>query len=106
MNETGNKIAGRDRFLKPDGTPCTEAPAEPAIARFHIHPAITLERIDERRVRLLAQDGESWTFSLPAGELAIGEDVFFADASGVRPSQQLEVVFQGPEIRWFLAHHA
>ena len=40
------------------------------------------ERIDERRVRLLAQDGESWTFSLPAGELAIGEDVFFA-ATGI-----------------------
>lgn len=106
INEAGNKIAGRDRFLMPDGTPCTEAPAEPAMARFHIHPAITLERIDERRVRLLAQDGESWTFSIPAGELAIGEDVFFADASGVRPSQQLELVFQGPEIRWFLAHHA
>jgi uncharacterized heparinase superfamily protein len=106
LNETGNKIAGRDRFLEPDGTPSTVAPPEAAVARFHIHPAITLERIDERKVRMLAQDGESWTFSIPAGELAIGEDIFFADASGVRPSQQLEVAFQGPEIRWFLAHHA
>lgn len=106
INEAGNKIAGRDRFLLPDGTPSTEAAPEPAVARFHIHPAITLERVDERKVRMLAPDGESWTFSIPSGELVIGEDVFFADASGVRPSNQLEVSFLGPEIRWFLAHHA
>ncbi|GEO86615.1 MULTISPECIES: heparinase II/III family protein [Alphaproteobacteria] len=106
INEAGNKIAGRDRFLHADGTPETEALSEPAIARFHIHPAIMLERIDERRIRLMATDGESWTFSVPAGTLEIGEDVFFADASGIRPSQQLEVAFHGPEIRWFLAHHA
>ncbi|MBV2186874.1 MAG: heparinase II/III family protein, partial [Rhizobium sp.] len=106
INEAGNKIAGRDRFLLPDGTPSTEAPPEPAVARFHIHPAITLERVDERKVRMLAPDGESWTFSIPSGELVIGEDVFFADASGVRPSNQLEISFLGPEIRWFLAHHA
>ncbi|PPJ48498.1 heparinase [Rhizobium sp. KAs_5_22] len=106
VNEAGNKIAGRDRFLKADGTPSTEPPPEPAVARFHIHPAITLERVDERKVRMLAPDGESWTFSIPSGELAIGDDVFFADASGVRPSNQLEIAFQGPEIRWFLAHHA
>lgn len=106
MNEAGNKIAGRDRFLTPDGTPATESPAEAAVARFHVHPSITLERIDERKVRMTASDGESWTFSTPTGQLLIGEDVFFADVSGVRPSQQLELAFQGPEVRWFLAHHA
>lgn len=106
INEAGNKIAGRDRFLTADGLPATEAPPETAVARFHVHPAITLERVDDRKVRMVAPDGESWTFSIPAGELVIGEDVFFADASGVRPSSQLEITFPGPEIRWFLAHHA
>lgn len=106
INEAGTKIAGRDRFLLPDGLPAPSLPSEPAIARFHVHPAISLDRLDERKVRLIAPDGESWVFSLPVGEVAIAEDIFFADVSGVRPSQQLEIVFHGPEIRWFLAHHA
>jgi uncharacterized heparinase superfamily protein len=106
INEQGNKIAGRDRLLLPDGLPTANLPGAEVVARFHIHPSITLERSDERKVRLVAPDGESWSFSIPVGEIAIGEDVFFADVSGIRPSQQLEILFDGPEIRWFLAHHA
>lgn len=106
LNEAGTKIAGRDRFLLPNGDPLQGKPPEEAIARFHIHPSIRLERIDERSVRMIAPDAESWVFSIPVGNLAIGEDIFFADASGVRPSEQIELIFNGPEIRWFLAHHA
>lgn len=106
INEQGNKIAGRDRLLLPDGLPTPNLPAAEVVARFHIHPSITVERSDDRKVRLVAPDGESWFFSIPVGELNIQEDVFFADVSGIRPSEQLEIVFEGPEIRWFLAHHA
>jgi uncharacterized heparinase superfamily protein len=106
INEQGTKIAGRDRLLLPDGLPTPNLPGAEVVARFHIHPSISVERIDDRKARLVAADGESWTFSLPVGEINIGEDVFFADVSGIRPSQQLEIVFEGPEIRWFLAHHA
>lgn len=106
INEQGNKIAGRDRLLLPDGLPTPNLPASEVVARFHIHPSITVERADDRKVRLVAPDGESWSFSIPVGAITIGEDVFFADVSGIRPSQQLEIVFEGPEIRWFLAHHA
>ncbi len=106
INEQGNKIAGRDRLLLPDGMPTPNLPAAEVVARFHIHPSITVERSDDRRVRLVAPDGESWFFSIPVGELSVREDVFFADVSGIRPSEQLEIVFEGPEIRWFLAHHA
>lgn len=106
INEQGTKIAGRDRLLLPDGLPTANLPDAEVVARFHIHPSITLERSDDRKVRLVAPDGESWTFSIPVGHLAITEDVFFADVSGIRQSQQLEIVFEGAEIRWFLAHHA
>lgn len=106
INEQGTKIAGRDRLLLPDGLPTPNLPGAEVVARFHIHPSITVERSDDRKVRLVAPDGESWSFSIPVGEISVGEDVFFADVSGIRPSQQLEIVFQGPEIRWFLAHHA
>lgn len=106
INEQGTKIAGRDRLLLPDGLPTANLPDAEVVARFHIHPSITLERSDDRKVRLVAPDGESWTFSIPVGHLAITEDVFFADVSGIRQSQQLEILFEGAEIRWFLAHHA
>ncbi|THV22172.1 heparinase II/III family protein [Peteryoungia ipomoeae] len=103
INGPGTKIAGRDRLLLPDGLPSPTVPAGGAIARFHIHPSITIDRLDQRSVRLVAPDGESWTFTIPAGELVLAEDVFFADVSGIRPSQQIEVAFQASEIRWFLA---
>jgi uncharacterized heparinase superfamily protein len=106
INQPGTKIAGRDRLLQRDGLPITEQPTAEAVARFHIHPSIVLEQLDPKKVRLLAQDGESWDFSIPVGELTIEEDIFFADVSGIRPSQQIEIRFAGPEIRWFLAHHA
>ncbi|KQW27966.1 heparinase [Rhizobium sp. Root274] len=106
MNQAGNKIAGRDRLLQPDGQPVVDLPSAEAIARFHIHPSITLEQLDSKKVRLSAPDGESWNFSIPLGELTLEEDVFFADVSGIRPSRQIEIRFAGPEIRWFLAHHA
>jgi uncharacterized heparinase superfamily protein len=106
INEQGTKIAGRDRLLLPDGMPTPNLPAAEVVARFHIHPSITVERSDDRKVRLVAPDGESWFFSIPVGELSVREDVFFADVSGIRPSEQIEIVFEGPEIRWFLAHHA
>lgn len=103
INGPGTKIAGRDRLLLPDGLPSPTVPKGGAIARFHIHPSITIDRLDQRSVRLVAPDGESWTFTIPSGELVLAEDVFFADVSGIRPSQQIEVAFQAPEIRWFLA---
>ncbi|MDH4439704.1 MAG: heparinase II/III family protein [Rhizobium sp.] len=106
INQPGTKIAGRDRLLQREGLPIPDMPPAEAIARFHIHPSIVLEQLDPRKARLLAPDGESWDFSIPVGELTIEEDVFFADVSGIRPSQQIEIHFEGPEIRWFLAHHA
>lgn len=106
INATGTKIVGRDRFLQASGDPLTKNPREPAIARFHIHPAITLVPIDEHSIRLEASDGESWIFSAPAGNPVIAEDVFFAAVSGVQPSEQIELAFSGPEIWWFLSHHA
>ena len=50
-----------------------------------------------------APDGESWLFSCPGFLVEITEDIFFADASGLRKSEQLEISFsiaETPEIRW------
>ncbi|WJR69457.1 heparinase II/III family protein [Neorhizobium sp. CSC1952] len=104
LNRSGDKIKGHDRLFLPEGE---EANGEPvaAVARFHIHPAIMLSRRDEESVTMRAADGESWIFAAPGLDLLIDEDIFFADVSGVRPSQQLVIEFSPPEtleIRWML----
>ncbi|MGV8937657.1 MAG: heparinase II/III family protein [Allorhizobium sp.] len=106
INQAGNKIAGRDRLLLPTGAPYPGAMPQPSLARFHIHPMILLEKLDDRTVRMEAPSGESWILATTTGALVIAEDVFFADVTGVCPSEQIELAFEGPEIRWFLTHHA
>jgi uncharacterized heparinase superfamily protein len=62
-------------------------------------------RQDEESVMMRASDGTSWIFSAPGQMVSIAEDVFMADASGIRPSQQLEIHFQvldTSEVRWLI----
>lgn len=101
----GSTIRGRDRFLKPDGKDPNPADGNVAVARFHIHPSIGLEQIGKHDVNLIAPDGEKWSFSCIDGEIVIADDVFFADPSGIRRSQQLEIEFTVgpvPEIQWIM----
>ncbi|MNL42824.1 hypothetical protein D3C87_1653060 [compost metagenome] len=74
-----------------------------AVARFHIHPAVTIRQNNGREIYLTAPDGEIWLFACQDGELAVEEDIFFADPSGIRASSQLTVTFtvaRQPEIQW------
>ncbi|MCL6710354.1 heparinase II/III family protein [Pseudomonas sp. R2.Fl] len=106
ISADGRKIIGRDRVLLPDKELATGVYPEPTVARFHVHPAIRCVQVDEQTIRLEATDGESWIFKAVSGTAELTEDVFFADASGVRPSEQLEMTFHGPEIVWSFTHHA
>ncbi|MGK6315112.1 heparinase II/III family protein [Neorhizobium sp. DT-125] len=104
LNRRGDKIKGHDRLFLPEGERPEDEPIA-AVARFHIHPAITLSRRDEESVTMRTADGESWIFAAPGLDVLIDEDIFFADVSGVRPSQQLVIEFSPPEtleIRWML----
>lgn len=106
MNAGGTRVSGRDRIFHPDGSnPATDNQGV-AIARFHVHPTIDMVQADRHTVLLTAPDGETWIFTASGVDVAISEDVFFADASGVRHSEQLEVAFPlatRPEIRWEFA---
>lgn len=109
LNHAGTIITGHDRFFAPDTKKASRKKAgaeHHASARFHIHPSITIGQTQPDQVTLTAPDGESWTFSSPGNEVLIGEDVFFADSSGVRASELLEIAFslaEKTEIRWFLS---
>ena len=105
LNAGGTIITGRDRIFAPEG----KSPAKGehrASARFHVHPSIALAQTENDSVLMTAPDGESWVFSSPGNEVLISEDIFFADASGVRASEQIEIAFsiaEKSEIRWFLS---
>jgi uncharacterized heparinase superfamily protein len=105
LNAGGTIMTGRDRFFAPEGK--SEAKGERrALARFHVHPTIAMMQTENDSVLMKAPDGETWMFSSPGNEVLIAEDVFFADASGVRASEQIEVSFsiaEKPEIHWFLS---
>ncbi|MGN7295297.1 heparinase II/III family protein [Rhizobium sp. SAFR-030] len=102
----GNKIKGYDHFFVPDAdADGPQGQRVTATARFHIHPSVTLTRVDVDSVSLEAPDGETWLFSAPGQHVQIGEDVFFADVSGMRPSEQLLIEISLPEttdLRWML----
>lgn len=104
LSGDGNKIVGRDRIILPDGELASDVYPDPAVARFHIHPAIVLTQTDAQTIRMEAPGGECWLFRTLSGSATIEEDVFFADPTGLRPSEQIELVFTGPEVVWSLAH--
>ncbi|WP_377292533.1 heparinase II/III family protein [Rhizobium sp. SG2393] len=104
---SGGLVRGQDHFQPLEGRSLPET--LPAVARFHIHPAITLRRRGESEVLMSAAEGEVWAFSCRDGLLDIEEDVFFADPSGMRTSQQITVSFdivETPEIQWVIAREA
>jgi uncharacterized heparinase superfamily protein len=107
LNATGSILTGCDRLIMPEERKRDE-PLR-ATARFHVHPSINLNRMDRESVLMTAPDGEAWLFSTPGNEALVSDDVFFADASGVCGSDQIEISFsypEKPEIRWFLSRRS
>ncbi|THK38747.1 heparinase [Ensifer sp. MPMI2T] len=105
----GRLLRGRDRLSRGDGGDPDAAKAASAVARFHIHPAIAMRRASDSEIYLAAPDGEAWLFACRDGEVAIEEDIFFADPSGVRASSQIAVTFDAaaqPEIQWTLTRES
>ncbi|WP_320201055.1 heparinase II/III family protein [Agrobacterium sp. rho-13.3] len=105
LNAAGSKIKGRDLVLTPQGDKKRAPLSIEAVSRFHIHPSIELSRLDDESIMMRALDGTSWLFSAPGQQVVITDDVFMADASGIRPSHQIEIPFTVPEtseIRWII----
>jgi uncharacterized heparinase superfamily protein len=101
----GGHIRGRDRLVTREGREPDSQNNAKAVARFHIHPAISISRVDRHEVLLKAPDGLTWSFSCIDADVIVSEDVFFADPSGIRASQQLELEFDAagmPDIQWIM----
>jgi uncharacterized heparinase superfamily protein len=105
INSAGTMIRGKDRLKTADNTDPERTSEDHAVIRFHIHPQIEIKPVDKHEVRLVAPDGESWSLQVLDLEIAIEDDVFFADPSGIRASKQIELAFavgQLPEVQWVM----
>ncbi|SIQ85213.1 Uncharacterized conserved protein, heparinase superfamily [Rhizobium sp. RU20A] len=103
----GGLVRGQDHFRLLEGRSFPDS--LPAVARFHIHPSITLRRHSDTEILMMATEGEVWAFSCRDGQMDIEEDVFFADPSGMRTALQIVVSFDIVEtsgIQWVIAREA
>lgn len=92
LSSDGNRISGRDYLARAESRNSSPTGGT-AVIRFHVHPAIDLIQAGHEAVILKAPDGDAWIFSVEGGEAVISEDIFFADPSGLRASEQIEVTF-------------
>lgn len=101
----GHEVQGRDQMLRPDESPPQPDDRTEGVARFHIHPTISVSQDETGAVHLTAGDGETWVFIARDLEPQIEEDVHFADLAGPRASKQITLTFvvgEVPQIDWKL----
>jgi uncharacterized heparinase superfamily protein len=94
-------VIGSDRLLP---ARAGKRPDRTYALRFHIHPAVTVNRQDDGRVLLLAAHGRAWIFEADGGAaLDIEESAFFASISGTRRCKQIVVsgsTVANPDVHW------
>jgi len=102
---SGHEVQGRDQILRPDESDPKPEDRTEGVARFHIHPTISVSQDENGAVHLTAGDGESWAFVARDLTPQIEEDVHFADLAGARTSKQITLEFivgEQPQIDWKL----
>ena len=97
LTDDGARIAGRDRLLTADGGDAKNLPRHHYDIRFHLHPAVHAQIIDQGSVRLSADSGETWTFDIERGAVTLEESIHFAGVAGPVRSQQIVVSAACPE---------
>lgn len=102
LSKDGAWLVGED-----DITLSTTVESLPAVARFHLHPAVKPSLIREGEGALLAlPSGEVWAFEASGLKVEISESIFLAAADGRRRTEQLVVAYDAarqPQIAWRLS---
>ena len=88
---TGTLVSSEDKLSAPKGLKFYDGPIAGAFAiRFHLHPSVRAVLAPEgRSVDLTLANGEVWSISTNAPEIAIEDSVFLADARGPQPTTQV-----------------
>lgn len=106
---SGHELQGRDQLLRSDESPPAPGDGSVAVARFHVHPTISVSQDEDGGIHLIANNGESWVFLARNLRPEIEDDVHFADLAGARASKQITVSFSAgetPQIDWKLVRTA
>lgn len=98
----GSRLDGEDVFR-----PSAEGAVpddQPFAIRFHLHPSVKAERLDDPFTALLSlPSGEAWAFAAPHLPLAIEESIYLAAPGGPRRTLQLVLsgrTAQTPRVLW------
>lgn len=98
----GQRLDGEDVFRGAGEE--SPAPDAPFAIRFHLHPAVKAERLDDPSTALISlPTGEAWVFAAPHVPLTIEESVYLAATGG--PRRTVQLVLSGetgrtPRIIW------
>jgi uncharacterized heparinase superfamily protein len=88
---SGTLVSSEDKLSAPKGLKFYDGPIAGAFAiRFHLHPGVRATLApDGRSADLTLANGEVWSISTNAPEIAIEDSVFLADARGPQPTTQV-----------------
>jgi uncharacterized heparinase superfamily protein len=105
LSQDGTELLGCDSILPSTAKTRTAIKPTTAVARFHIHPSIKIYNLDEHSVYLCAMDGTTLRFTSLDAPLSVTEDIYMGDMSGIRASNQLEIMRHGLgpfDLRWMV----
>lgn len=104
LSADGGRLDGEDLFSPAPGT--ETLPALAFTARFHLHPAVAVERLEEPSTVLLTlPGGEAWAFVSQGQTVQVEESVYLAAPDGPRRTLQLAIsgaVNETPRLLWTL----
>jgi uncharacterized heparinase superfamily protein len=106
----GHRLEGEDMFMSPRGEPLTAGSQDEFAIRFHLHPAIKVNRLtDGHGAMLMLPNREAWIFDAHEDVVELEESVFLAGPDGPRRTAQLVIyghARQAPRVHWTFSHVA
>lgn len=94
MASTGHLISGKDTLTPAKGESAGEGRGVAFAIRFHLHPDVAAEQLEDGRgVLLRLSDGEIWKMTSNAPEVSLEESFYFGGERG--PIASIQVVLSG-----------
>ncbi len=88
----GARLDGEDLFRPSEGAPAA-LPNTAFAVRFHLHPQVQVDRLDDPSTVLLGlPNGEAWAFVAPGQSIILEESVYLASPDGPRRTTQLVLI--------------
>lgn len=95
LRPDGGRVDGFDE-LRP--APRRSAPPAEAQLRFHLHPAVQVEKTDAQNTFVLHVDGNRWAFRAVGAPATLEESLYLAAVAGPAATRQILVTVSWPEV--------